>query len=114
MPFQDTQLSDEQVARIGDWINAGAPYDAPLDVKAARPISTHWAFQVPKKPPVPVVKNATWVRNPIDAFIAAEQEKRGLHPVPPADKRQLLRRVYVDLIGLPPTPDELRAVLADK
>ncbi len=114
MPFQATQLSEEQVARIADWINAGAPYDGPLDVKAARRISTHWAFQAPKKPPVPVVKNASWVRNPIDAFVAAEQEKHGLHPMPPADKRILLRRVYLDLIGLPPTQQELQAFLADK
>jgi len=113
MPFQGAQLSDEQTSRLADWINAGAPYDGALDSKAARPISTHWAFQVPKKPPVPVVKNTAWVRNPIDAFIAAEQEKRGLHPVEPADKRVLLRRVYLDLIGLPPTQDEMSAFLAD-
>jgi cytochrome c553 len=49
MPFQGAQLSDEQISRIGDWINAGAPYDGSLDRKAARPISTHWAFQVPQK-----------------------------------------------------------------
>jgi len=113
MPFQGAQLSDEQIARLGDWINAGAPYDGSLDRKAARAISTHWAFQVPQKPPVPVVRNAAWVRNPIDAFVAAEQEKRGLHPVPPADKRVLLRRVYLDLIGLPPTQGEMNAFLAD-
>jgi hypothetical protein len=113
MPFQGAKLSEEQISRIGDWINAGAPYDGSLDLKAARRISTHWAFQVPKRPPVPVVKNAAWVRNPIDAFVAAEQKKRGLHPLPQADKRTLLRRVYVDLIGLPPTPDEMNAFLAD-
>src|SRR3984957_185087 len=113
MPFQGAQLSSEQISRIGDWINAGAPYEGSLDRKAARAISTHWAFQVPKKPPVPIVKNAAWVLNPIDAFVAAEQEKRGLHPVAPADKRVLLRRVYVDLIGLPPTEGELNAFLAD-
>jgi hypothetical protein len=113
MPFQDARLSGQLIARIADWINAGAPYDGALNLQAARPISIHWAFQAPKKPPVPVVKNAAWVRNPIDAFVAAEQEKRGLHPVPPADKGVLLRRVYLDLIGLPPTPDETRAFLAD-
>lgn len=113
MPFQGAKLSDQHIAEIRDWINAGAPYDAPLDLKAAGRISTHWAFQPPAKPPVPKVKNAAWVRNPIDAFIAANQEKRSLHPMPAADKRVLLRRVYIDLIGLPPTQDELRAFLAD-
>ncbi len=65
------------------------------------------------KPPVPEVKNAVWVRNPIDAFIAAGHEEHGLAPRPEAPKAILLRRVYLDLIGLPPTPDELRAFLAD-
>ena len=111
--FKAAKLSEEQIARIREWINAGAPYDGPLNAKAARRISSHWAFQAPKKPPVPQVKNAALVRNPIDAFIAAEQEKRQLHPMPPADKRVLLRRVYLDLIGLPPTPDEVQAFLAD-
>lgn len=114
MPFQGPQLPAELIARIADWIDAGAPYDGPLDRKAARRVSTHWAFQTPKKPSIPLVKNAAWVRNAIDAFVAAEQEKHGLHPVPPADRRVLLRRVYLDLIGLPPTREELQAFLADQ
>jgi mono/diheme cytochrome c family protein len=114
MPFQGARLSDELIAHIADWINAGAPYSGSLNLEAARNLNTHWAFQVPKKPPVPAVKNAAWVRNPIDAFVAAEQEKHGLHPMSPAPKNILLRRVYLDLIGLPPTQDELRAFLADR
>ena len=113
MPFQGAKISDELIARIGDWINAGAPYDGPLDLKAARRVSNHWAYQLPKRPPVPGVKNRAWVRNPVDAFVTAEHEKRGLHPMPVADKPVLLRRVYLDLIGLPPTPDEMQAFLAD-
>jgi uncharacterized protein DUF1553/uncharacterized protein DUF1549 len=74
---------------------------------------SHWSFKLPQRPPVPAVKNREWVRNPIDAFVAAEQEKRGLKPVAAADKRTLLRRVYLDLIGLPPTPDQMNAFLAD-
>src|SRR5262245_63371878 len=66
-----------------------------------------------RRPAVPKVKNAAWVRNPVDAFLATEHEKRGLKPRPPAPKHILLRRVYLDLIGLPPTPAELRAFLAD-
>ena len=62
---------------------------------------------------VPVVKDRAWVRNPIDAFVAAEHEKRGLKPLPAADKRVLLRRVYLDLTGLPPTPAEMQAFLTN-
>jgi len=111
MPFGGQKLPDAAIAQIADWINSGAPYDAPLT--AGKAGSNHWAFKVPVRPPVPEVKNAAWVRNPIDAFIAAEHEKRGLKPVPAADKRTLLRRVYLDLIGLPPTPDEMNTFLAD-
>src|SRR5262249_60693483 len=66
-----------------------------------------------RRPPVPAVKNAAWVRNPIDAFLAAEHEERGLKPRPEASKPALLRRVTIDLIGLPPTPEELHAFLND-
>ena len=63
---------------------------------------------------MPAVKNGAWVRNPIDAFIAAEHEEHGLKPRPEAARAVLLRRVYLDLIGLPPTPEELHAFLADE
>ncbi len=119
MPYQQAKLSDELIARIGAWIDAGAPYDAtlkvdPAAISAAHPANNHWAFRAPKAPAVPAVKNHAWVRNPIDAFIAADQEKKGLRPLPPAEKGILLRRVYLDLIGLPPTPEQLRAFLADR
>jgi hypothetical protein len=71
----------------------------------------HWAFRAPVRAPVPHVSRPT--ANPIDAFLAGEREKRGLVPQPPADRRILLRRVYLDLIGLPPTREELAAFLAD-
>jgi hypothetical protein len=70
-------------------------------------------FEVVQRPPVPRVANAGWVRNPIDAFLAAEHERHGLRPRPEAPRHVLLRRVYLDLIGLPPTRDELRAFRAD-
>ena len=70
-------------------------------------------FEVVKRPAVPKIKNAAWVRNPIDAFIAAEHESRSLKPRPEAPPEVLLRRVYLDLIGLPPTPAERRAFLED-
>ena len=111
MPFGGQKLPDGAIAQIADWINAGAPYDAPLAAGKAQ--LSHWAFKMPERPPVPEVKNRAWVRNPIDAFVAAGQEKRGLKPLAVADKRTLLRRVYLDLIGLPPTPAEMNAFLAD-
>jgi hypothetical protein len=70
-------------------------------------------FESVKRPPIPSVANASWVRNPVDAFIAAEHEARGLKARPEAGKAILLRRVYLDLIGLPPTPAELHAFLED-
>src|SRR5262249_21690363 len=70
-------------------------------------------FETVKRPPVPKVKNAAWVRNPIDAFLAAAHEEHGLTPRPEAPRHVLLRRVYLDLTGLPPKPTELHAFLAD-
>src|SRR5262245_38771425 len=69
---------------------------------------THWAFRPLTRPPLPSVRNRPWVRTPIDAFVAAEHENHGLSPAPEARKEILLRRVYLDLIGLPPGRDELQ------
>jgi hypothetical protein len=71
-------------------------------------------FETVRRPPVPKVKNAKWVRNPVDAFVAAEQQSRGLKPRPEASKEILLRRVYLDLIGFSPTPEELAAFEKDR
>jgi hypothetical protein len=73
----------------------------------------HWAFRVPARPELPAIRNSAWVKNPIDVFISAEHERRGLVPNPPADRATLLRRVTIDLTGLPPTREDLRAFLAD-
>src|SRR5215510_1458352 len=73
----------------------------------------HWAFVAPVRPPAPEVKNKAWIRNPIDAFILARLEKENLTPSPEADKITLLRRLSLDLIGLPPTPEEVDAFLKD-
>lgn len=120
MPYKGKKLPDAVIEQIAAWINAGAPYDAPLDKAAVaaqatspHPGSNHWAFKPAKRPPIPKVKNQPWVRNPIDAFIAARHEEKKLTPVPLADKRVLIRRLYLDLIGLPPTPSDVQAFLAD-
>jgi hypothetical protein len=82
--------------------------------RPAVPPEQHWAFQPVRRPAVPVVRDRAWVRTPIDAFVLARLEKASLKPSSPADRRTLLRRVYLDLIGLPPTPEEQRAFLADE
>ncbi len=74
---------------------------------------SHWSFQKTERPAIPPVKQPAWVRNSIDAFILAKLEARGLKPLPAADKRVLIRRVTLDLIGLPPTPADIDAFLAD-
>ncbi|HVU85831.1 MAG TPA: DUF1549 and DUF1553 domain-containing protein [Pirellulales bacterium] len=73
----------------------------------------HWSFVLPKRPAVPAVKNSAWVKNPIDAFVLVRLEDEKIEPNPPADRLTLLRRVYLDLIGLLPTPAEQDAFLAD-
>lgn len=108
MPKGMTALSPEQIALIKRWINEGAEW--PEGAENA----VHWAFVPPKRPPVPEVRNKAWVRNPIDAFILHRLEQEGLSPAPEAPKETLIRRLYLDLTGLPPSPEEVDAFLKDK
>ncbi|HEY3939670.1 MAG TPA: PSD1 and planctomycete cytochrome C domain-containing protein [Bryobacteraceae bacterium] len=107
------RLADDQIATIKAWIDQGAewPDGVGAQVKAAK---THWAFIPPKRPPLPSVKDTAWPRNPIDYFILARLEKEGLSPSPEADRTTLLRRLSLDLTGLPPTPAEVDDFLKDK
>jgi hypothetical protein len=95
-------LTPAQIDLFRRWILDGAEYQG------------HWAFLPPRKSPVPAVKNAAWVRTPIDAFLLAGMERDGLAPSPEADRITLLRRLSFDLTGLPPTPEEADAFVADK
>ncbi len=106
------KLTDPQIATLEKWAAAGLPMPENL-VKSKRPGANHWAFLPVTKPDLPAVKNTGWVRNPIDHFILATLEKNNLTPAPEANKATLLRRLSLDLTGLPPTVDELRAFLAD-
>ncbi|GBC93269.1 hypothetical protein HRbin15_01759 [bacterium HR15] len=108
MPKGMTALAPEQIETIKRWINEGAPW--PDGAENAK----HWAFIKPVRPPIPEVQNKRWVRNPIDAFILHRLEQEGLQPSPEAPKEVLIRRVYLDLIGLPPSPEEVDAFLKDK
>lgn len=104
MPPTDSgkKLSAEQIELIGRWIRGGAQWEK------------HWAFLPVKRPSPPAVNKAAWVRGPIDAFILARLEAAGLSPSAEADRTTLLRRVTLDLTGLPPTPAEVNAFLADR
>src|SRR5262249_44796853 len=96
------KLTEKQIETIKRWIEEGARWNE------------HWAFVPPKRLEIPKVENGAWVRNPIDNFILARLEKEGLKPSPEADKTTLLRRVHLDLTGLPPTLADIDAFLADK
>jgi cytochrome c553 len=117
------KLSDDQVAVLAAWVKMGAPWpEASTAVRPAAPASSfkvtakdraYWAFQPVKEAPLPPVQDSAWAQAPIDRFLLAALEKKGLRPAPAADRRTLLRRVTFDLIGLPPTPREIDAFLAD-
>lgn len=96
------KLSASQKDILKRWINEGAEYQP------------HWSLIVPERPALPKVKNEAWVRNPIDRFILAELEKRGMKPNTEADRRTLARRLSLDLTGLPPSPTEVEAFVNDK
>ncbi len=107
----DDQMPPEKVHKtltlaqkelLKNWIASGAKYEA------------HWSFIAPVKAPLPVVKNAQWVKNPVDNFILARLEQENLSPNAEADKRTLFRRVSLDLTGLPPTPEQVEAFVKAK
>src|SRR4051812_15987658 len=111
MPPEGEPLKPAEIEALRAWIAQGAK--APADERPERDPRDHWAFKAPRRPEPPAVRNKDWVRNPIDAFIAIEHERRALTPQRPADKRAWLRRVSLDLIGLPPTREELDAFVGD-
>ncbi len=94
-------LSAAEVALVERWIDEGARYEP------------HWSFVPPARPPEPAVGDEAWCRNPIDRFVRERLEHEGVEPSPPAGPETLLRRVFLDLTGLPPTPEELEQFLAD-
>ena len=111
------KLSDEQIADFAAWIDMGAPdprtgsgAKKKLDLASARQF---WAYKLPNKPAIPAVQNSGWAKTDVDCFLLAAMEKQGLQPADDADKLTWLRRVTFDLIGLPPTPAEVDAYLAD-
>ena len=104
MPPGKQALASEDVERLRSWIEAGAPWAAS---SLATPESSWWAFRTLRGDVAPAVKKTSWIRNPIDKFILARLEEKGLHPVATADRRTLIRRAYFDLHGLPPSPEQV-------
>ncbi|MFM7148711.1 MAG: PSD1 and planctomycete cytochrome C domain-containing protein [Gemmataceae bacterium] len=107
MPPEGSPLTPEQVAAIRVWIQQGAK--APPGERPEADPRDHWAFRKPSRPPIPAGEAV----NPIDRFLAQKWREHHLQPAPPADRATLIRRVYLDVIGLPPTREELRTHLAD-
>ena len=115
----DGKLPAAQINDLVTWVRMGAPDPRTTRPAAANTTSyggngkNHWAFKPVTKPAPPAVKNASWVKNDIDRFVLAKLEAAGMTGSEPADKRTLIRRAYYDLIGLPPTPEQVDAFLAD-
>ena len=124
------KLPAEKIEVLTKWVKMGLPWPAGLDLGPgsgrSRPAPVahagppkpdewrdFWSFRPVARPPVPEVKDKSWVRNPIDAFVLAKLEAKGLAPAPPADKVALIRRATYDLTGLPPTPEEVDAFVND-
>lgn len=116
MPPKGEKLSESQVADLVAWVQMGAP--DPRVATAAQKAwvdsnKKHWAWQPVKRPPLPKVQDERWAKTPVDDFILAKLEEKGMRPSPAADKRTLLRRATFDLIGLPPTAAEVQDFLND-
>jgi len=107
MPPKDKRLSEEHVAILEKWVRLGAV--DPREATVAEDVSAkHWAFQPVRQPPLPQVKALDWVQSPIDLFVLSELEERGMRPSPRANRATIIRRAYFDLIGLPPTMEEVQ------
>ena len=115
---QGGKLKPEEIATLDAWVKMGAPWPqtpaAPGAGDEANPTRGFWSLQPVRNPALPRVKNKAWAKTPLDSFVLAQLEAKGLAPAPAADRRTLLRRVTFDLTGLPPTPSEMEAFQSDK
>jgi mono/diheme cytochrome c family protein len=113
MPLNRPPLSEAEIHLLQDWIDRGARGMA-NERPGVPPAVSHWAFIPPRRTAPPDVRTLDWVRNPIDRFVLARLEKEGLSPSSDAEPATLLRRASLDLIGLPPSPEEVQAFLSDR
>ncbi|MCA9058241.1 MAG: DUF1549 domain-containing protein, partial [Planctomycetaceae bacterium] len=117
------KMAADQIQLLTNWVNDGAPWpDEPEPVADThRPEfdlqqrkSEHWVWQPIRDAPVPAVRDTAWIQDPLDAFLLADLETADLHPAAAADRTTLARRLYFDLIGLPPSPEEMQTFLTDE
>ncbi len=118
----DTKMSDQEIATFEKWVAMGAPWpnepsvsvepDSSFDIESRR--EAHWCWQPIRANQTPPVRNMNWAKDPIDHFILAKLEDAQLEPAQPADRRSLIRRLYFDITGLPPSPQQVEAYLADQ
>ena len=117
------KLEQAQTDTLTKWVQMGIPFPSQDEIQGdsghkellvTDSDRKHWAFQAVKKPTIPKVKDSSWGKNGIDDFVLARLEKQGLKPNPKASKASLIRRAYYDLIGLPPSPEQVQAFVADK
>src|SRR4051794_33396098 len=119
MPMAQPKLPAAEIAILTEWVRGGAFWPE-TGAQAAEKAGitdeqrSFWAFRPVVKAPVPAVKNVTWAKTPIDRFVLAQLEAKNLPPNPPADRRDLIRRAYLDLTGLPPTYEETIAFMNDE
>jgi hypothetical protein len=124
MPEDGAKLSDTNIAHLVEWLDLGAPYDRPLGVEEEDPLAwtraaidesrkQFWSFKPLADAAPPAVADDRWSRTPIDAFVLNKLVEKGISPNAEADRRTLIRRAYFDLVGLPPTPQQVEAFLAD-
>ncbi|HVW00727.1 MAG TPA: DUF1549 domain-containing protein, partial [Planctomycetaceae bacterium] len=110
------KLPETQIEAVAEWVRAGAPWPATVDTTAEKLLEKqrqHWAFQPISHPTPPEVREAGWIRSPVDRFVLAKLEAAELPHAPAADRRALIRRVTYDLTGLPPSADQVEAFVAD-
>src|SRR5262249_17881257 len=118
------KLAQKDIDVLTRWVKEGIPFKPGIAVattthgseggRVTPEARNYWAYKPVQRPNVPDVKNKAWVRNPIDAFLLARLEGKGLSPAAPADRVALIRRVYYDLTGLPPRPEDVDAFVNDK
>jgi len=113
MPPKSTPLTPAQIGLLRAWIDQGAPWPESASTKVPNP-RNHWAFKPPLRPAVPSVKHKKWPRNPIDNFVLARLEAKKLGPSPEADRRTLIRRLSLDVTGLPPSLAEIDRFISDR
>ena len=117
------KLSSLEIAALTSWVKMGAPWPSdklspsatpPKEYKVSDAQKNFWSFKPVKKSSLPKVSNMVWCQNPIDRFVLAKLEEKGLKPAPSADRRSLIRRATFDVVGLPPSPEEIDAFVNDK